>query len=186
VPNLGSAAIGPSRIPTILRVPILGTLPLEHSGLRLSVMIISRELLKRHFGDLWPVHNCAFINLIVECRRLFGGDLDQMLILTVIGDRSLVSNRTKGLHYEEFVEGRRRIGQQHRINTQSIADSTGIPRETVRRKLRLLVKRGWVERAAGGSWRVTEKAVSELAPATEATFDYFLTIGNALLTKVVQ
>jgi hypothetical protein len=167
-------------------VPILGTPPLGRYRSLVPTMTFSRAVIERQFGDLWPVHNRAFINLIIECRRLFDGDLDQMLILAVIGDRALVSKRVSGLDYEQFVSGERGTGRAHRINTQSIAESTGIPRETVRRKIRLLVKRDWLERCEDGTWRVTEKAVADLAPATKATFDYLVTIGRALMTRAAE
>ncbi len=40
------------------------------------------------------------------------------------------------------------------INASRIADVTGIPRETVRRKLALLEERGWIEQTASQSWKL--------------------------------
>jgi hypothetical protein len=139
-----------------------------------------RAAILAHFGDLWPVHNRGFLAILIECRRHFGGDLDQMLILTLIGERTLTAQRAKGLSYQSFLAGERGEGAPRRINTQSISDSTGIPRETVRRKLSALVERGWVRKDAGGSYLVTEQAAVELRPATETSFDYLVALGNAI------
>ncbi|WP_405225813.1 winged helix-turn-helix transcriptional regulator [Lentisalinibacter sediminis] len=147
---------------------------------------INRKFLIQNFGDLWPVHNRGFTALLIECRRCFDGDMDQLLILSVIGDRTLGMNRAKGLNYADFLEGKRAVGIPQRINTQSVADSTGIPRETVRRKIRRLIERGWVKKNEDGTLEVTESAAVDLAPATQATFDYFLALGNILLSKATE
>lgn len=144
-------------------------------------MHLTREFLLQHFGDLWPVHHRAFTALLVECRKHFNGDMDEMLVLSVIGKRTLTPQRSEGLTYPEFLRGRRNDSRKGRINTQSIAISTGIPRETVRRKVARLVERGWVTRNEDGTYEVTEKAAVDLAPATEVAFDYLLAVGNALV-----
>jgi CRP-like cAMP-binding protein len=143
-------------------------------------MPLDQDRLTRHFGDLWAIHVRRFTDLLIECRRHFGGDLDQLVILSVIGERTLTPDRGRGIAYEAFLEGRRSTGTPRRINTQSVADSTGIPRETVRRKVRLLVDRGWVIRHDDGTLEVSTRAARELAPATQATFDYLIAVGNAL------
>lgn len=142
---------------------------------------LSRETLWQRFGDLWPVHHREFTALLVECRRHFDGDMDQLVILSVIGERTLTAERSAGLTYPEFVEGRRAAGISRRINTQSIAEYTGIPRETVRRKVNHLIDRGWVRRNEDRTLEVTKEAAVDLAPATQATFDYMLALGNVLV-----
>ncbi len=58
------------------------------------------------------------------------------------------------------------------INLQSIADFSGIPRETVRRKLRDLMALNWVERDERGSFVATKKAAADLAPLTKIAISY--------------
>jgi hypothetical protein len=149
-------------------------------------MRLTRNTLLRHFGDLWPIHHREFTALIIVCRKHFDGDMDEMLVLSVIGERMLPPQRSAGLTYQEFMDGRRNDAKKGRINTQSISDSTGIPRETVRRKVAQLVSRGWVTRNEDGSFEVTEKAALDLAPATQAAFDYLLAVGSALVTKATD
>lgn len=144
-------------------------------------MQLTRNQLYEHFGEIWRQHNRGFTLLLVECRKLFAGDLDQMLILSVIGARTLTADRARGVNYEDFLLGRRGNGPRGRINTQSIAESTGIPRETVRRKLQLLIDRGWVYRCDEGGFAVSDHAALEMASATQATFDYLLDVGNVMI-----
>jgi DNA-binding IclR family transcriptional regulator len=61
-------------------------------------------------------------------------------------------------------------------NTQSIAEVTGIARETVRRKLSHMHAKGWVRRDAEGNWIPTRQAASDLRPATLATIAYLRTV----------
>ena len=53
-----------------------------------------------------------------------------------------------------------------------IADYTGIPRETVRRKLLLLEEKGWITKGADGALQATNKARRELEPLTLASIRY--------------
>lgn len=144
-------------------------------------MAVSRQVLLERFGDLWPIHNRAMSELFILCRRHFDGDLDSALILGVVGERTFTADRGRGLSYAEFVAGKRGAGPPLPINAQSIADCTGIPRETTRRKLARLVERGWLAKTADGTLVVTERAAVELAPVTELTIDYLFTLSRALL-----
>lgn len=144
-------------------------------------MRFDRQLLLEHFGDLWPVYNHGFTAMLIECRKHFNGDMDQLMIMSVIGERTLTRERASGLTYDDFVAGQRSPGLPKRINLQSIADSTGIPRETARRKVRKLIKRGWIEKDPDGSFRVSENAVAELQPATELALGHLFDIGRAML-----
>ena len=144
-------------------------------------MRLDRKTLERHFGNVWPTHNNAFTSLLIVCRQHFSGDLDEMLILSIIGDRTLVAQRFEGLSYDDFRSGRRNESRRKVTNVQSIADCSGIPRETVRRKVARLIERGWVEKRGHGGLLATERAAVELEPATRATFEYFLAVGSALL-----
>jgi len=46
-------------------------------------MAFDHDDLTRHFGQIWPVHNAQFCDLLITLRRQFGGDLDRMLVLAV-------------------------------------------------------------------------------------------------------
>ncbi len=131
----------------------------------------------RHFGRIWPVHVEQFTQLLITLRRQFHGDLDLMLVLAMIGLRTLPGRRIQSLSYEEFRTGET-PQQPGPINVQSIADASGIPRETVRRKVQQLEADGWIERQGSGYLVVSQQARQELSPATEATFRYLAAIGS--------
>jgi hypothetical protein len=143
--------------------------------------MITEELVRKQFGDLWPYHNKAFNELLILCRRAFDGDLDKMIILSIIGERTLTVERAAGISYERFLEGLRGPASSKPINVQSISECTGIPRETVRRKIGQLIERGWVQRDESGLLFVLPQASRDLRPITEGTLEYLRRVGAAIL-----
>jgi DNA-binding MarR family transcriptional regulator len=141
-------------------------------------MTFDEQTLTTHFGRIWPAHNDAFCELLVRLRRQFGGDLDRMLVLAIIGSRTLARGRIDGMSYERFMDTRR-ADEPAPINLQSIADYSGIPRETVRRKLHDLERAGWIIRQDKGYLVATAKAAADLEPATRATMRYLLAVVGA-------
>lgn len=142
-------------------------------------MPFDHTVLKENFGDIWPTHVDGFTELLITLRRQFRGDLDMMLVLAIIGSRTLPSRRARGMSYQDFADGTRLDPRPNPINLQSVAECSGIPRETVRRKVRELQALGWVDRRDDGVLVVNERAAKDLAPATEATMDYLVAIGSA-------
>jgi hypothetical protein len=140
--------------------------------------------LTKHFGLIWPVHLRGFTELLIVMRKHFGGDLDLMLVLAIVGSRTLPSRRVDGLSYAEFMDGRRRDWRPDPINVQSISDCSGIPRETVRRKVGALQASGWIVRHEEGYLMASEAAARDLAPVTEATFQYLAAIGRCCVDAV--
>ena len=73
--------------------------------------------------------NARFSALLTRLRRRFGGDLDQLLIYMVFVEAEACRR----------VANDRRKGPQG-LNALTIANITGVPRESVRRKLRILTE----------------------------------------------
>jgi len=144
-------------------------------------MAPENDWLKANFSVIWPAHMEAFVPLMITLRREFGGDFEQMVILAVIGERKLARRACLGEpRFDTF--GRTEIveGAGTSINAYSLAAYTGIPRETVRRKVAALIERGWVVRDASGNLNPTEAAARDLADATEATLTYLRKLFDAL------
>lgn len=137
--------------------------------------------IRQHFGRIWPIHVEQFCELLVTLRRIFGGDLDLMLVLAVIGSRTVPRGRIDRMSYDAFLACARRESEPAPINLQSIADYSGIPRETVRRKVQELQRAGWVLKRDNGYLIATTQATADLAPATEATLRYLVAIGAACI-----
>jgi DNA-binding IclR family transcriptional regulator len=84
------------------------------------------------------------------------------------------------MSHQDFVDGTVDSLQPAAINLQSIADYSGIPRETVRRKLRILQDKGWVMKDNRNFMTVTDKAKANLNGLTESSLKYLIEMDAAL------
>jgi hypothetical protein len=140
---------------------------------------MNHEYLNKNFGKIWPVHVERFTELLIKLRKIFSGDLDKMLILAIIGSRTIPPRTESNFTMDEFQE-RHAMSIAMPINLQSIADCSGIPRETARRKILELELAGWITYHDTGYLIATTKAKKDLEPATAATLDYLLAIFSTL------
>jgi DNA-binding MarR family transcriptional regulator len=119
----------------------------------------SRAAMREAYATLFRKNYIAFQYHFVEfmtghlirCSRRFGGDLDEMLILAIIGQVHL---RAELDIAADGRVSRRSEPSEVSISASRIADVTGIPRATARRKLAKLQKRGWVEQLSDGQWKL--------------------------------
>ena len=129
--------------------------------------------IKAVFGKVWPVHVANLTRHVIACRKAFDGDLDMFLVMAVIGERTLSErNADPTMDYDGFRSGRGALSRPLEINLRSIAEFSGIPRETVRRKLVALEKKGWISRSEDGTLHATRQAARDLEPLTEAGIQY--------------
>ncbi len=91
------------------------------------------------------------IDHLVDAGRAFRGDYQAMLVLAVLGQARLGALRAAAGADATSTDVSR--GAES-TNASRIADITGIPRQTVRRKLEALAERGWIERDAEGTYRL--------------------------------
>lgn len=103
-----------------------------------------RQSVEQSFQSNYPEVQYCFVQFISEhisdCSREFDGDLQQMCILAVIGQVFLVAYKRSNGAVPTPAPA---------ISASRLADVCGIPRETVRRKLKLLEKKGWIQRGDG-------------------------------------
>lgn len=126
-------------------------------------------------NDEFELHVRAFSKLLIKLRAELNNDLDLVLIMAVIAEchymRLARFNSSNSLSADSA-----RIDATPSINTLSVALYTEIPRETVRRKIGVLVEKGWVGRDAQGSLLPTSQAANLLAKGTAATLEYLAVV----------
>ncbi|MGO1247566.1 MAG: DeoR family transcriptional regulator [Oceanisphaera sp.] len=140
-------------------------------------MPFSYEKITTHFGHIFPTHVEELCELLIILRKQFFGDLDLMLILAIIGSRALPARHAKAMTYDEFLTNNDKNRTNQPINIQSVAECSGIARETVRRKVNKLEELGYVTRNDQGMLKVTAKATTELTASTEASMQYLVALG---------
>ena len=136
---------------------------------------ITKEWVVDRFDDIYPTYRFALARLLVVLRRDFDGDLDAMLVLLTL---SLGTDRRD---WAEALLGEFVPSSPARLtNTQSISLASGIPRETVRRKLEAMQARCWIERDAKGNWRPCSGAAKDLRESSQETIYFIRSLAAAI------
>lgn len=121
------------------------------------------EVLENQFAKDYTNYQYAFVDFFVEhisdLSRSFDGDLSQMMLLAIVGQRRLFAIRAAGGDLSLVSP------DQTAITASRLADICGMSRETVRRKLALLKKKGWIMQSADGAWHIVADPTGEDLPA---------------------
>lgn len=92
-----------------------------------------------------------FIEHLTDLGRAFRGDLQSMMVLALVGQVYLRAVRTA---VKAGTDPAAIPPDRLSISASRIADVSGIPRETVRRKLILLERKGWLVRNGEAAWQL--------------------------------
>ncbi len=85
---------------------------------------------------------------LVDMRVIFEGDLDALLIFISVSRYYLRDERANPDMSEE------ELGANRHLTLSRISELTGVPRETARRKLKLLESKGLLEKGPYDNWRL--------------------------------
>ena len=105
-----------------------------------------------------------FSEHLVDCSRTFNGDLAQVLVLAILGQRTLEAEYSRAPDSSEPTESMW-------MSASRLSEVSGLPRETVRRKLSILVDRGWVVRDTKGGFAIASDGVNAKARHDLADID---------------
>jgi hypothetical protein len=103
---------------------------------------------------------------LLSAREATEGDLELHIILLMIAIRSVEHADFANLSTQDRLQDVP-VFPSLGVNIFSIAESSGIPRETVRRKVAKLVRNGWIVRD-GSTLQFTSKAFRETTLVREA------------------
>jgi len=117
---------------------------------------IASDLLRQHLATMHVIYG------------LFGGDFEAFYILAVIAQRTAEHLEFKASPWPERPDDQPLPSLT--TNVRSVAQSTGIPEETVRRKVTTLIGRGWVQKE-GRCLSYTAKGAQELGALRDALLD---------------
>jgi len=132
--------------------------------------------LRYQFGE-W------FTAQLIDAAQAFDGDLQSMLLLAIIGQvhlrRALAARASE--EEADWVDAQ--------ISASRLADITHINRETVRRKLKAMEQRGWLEQTPNASWRLAMRdgrvsVAGDLAGLDHRTLENFVKMIRRLKEKV--
>lgn len=103
-------------------------------------------LLREHYAVIAKDLVGPLLEVLTAARAACDGDLEKFYVVLVVAMRTLEDPRFADLELGDILSGEVRDYPSLTTNIRSIADSTGIPKETVRRKVTALIRDGWIER----------------------------------------
>ncbi|RAK52930.1 hypothetical protein [Phenylobacterium deserti] len=103
-------------------------------------------LLRENYASIAKDLLTPLVDVLNVGRDRTGGDLDSLLIILVVALRTAEDRRIAGMTLEQVLNGEVQSYPSLTTNVRSIADSTSIPKETVRRKVGALIEAGWIAR----------------------------------------
>lgn len=119
----------------------------------------------QNYGRLSPEILEPLLDLLATASVVSEGDLDKLMIMIVVGLRSMAHPVFKDRQVMEFIEVGATIPTLG-INARSISESLPIPRESARRKVARLIERGWLRRE-DGNLHLTAKGLGALTPVRD-------------------
>lgn len=118
------------------------------------------ESYDQHKSAVAMTMNHFFLRYLGLLYREFGGDLVLPIVLGEIAHQNIhrfYSSRGNSIEVHEQAENYpERFNHLEPTNAFSISEATGIPRETVRRKIDKLRKNGWIVKNDRGEVRISE------------------------------
>lgn len=110
---------------------------------------ISPALMEKHAYQVAHLISSFTVPLMRDLYQRFNGDMVGIIVLGEIATRNVSQffSKSAGVVPEQWLDDE---SQRHKFmrpcNVLSISDATGIPRETVRRKVNQLIDKGWLYR----------------------------------------
>lgn len=128
---------------------------------------------------------------LIRVHQKFEGDLVAALVLATVANRNMqryyedvAHTSAEGL--DQLVEAGDHLAHLRHCNAYSVASATGIPRETVRRKVRWLEGKGWLTVGARGELSIKPGIAKQFAQFDAETVDRFFEAARAGLQVIAR
>jgi DNA-binding transcriptional regulator YhcF (GntR family) len=142
---------------------------------------VDRELLKSHRIEFSYHVGRFMVEHLARVHRQFDGDLAMALVLGTIGQYNAsrffeqVAARSDEPTQELYERGEH-LPHLKACNASSVSASTGIPRETVRRKIRRLIEMGFVQQVGRDKLFITQRAADHFVDFDAGTMERMMVL----------
>ena len=152
-------------------------------------MPMNRNLYEQRPRYLTYLMNDFIVWHLLRVREGFDGDLDAALVLGEIAHYNVQKNFKKIFSLDQatisgqeqsFIESSPESHLLKSSNTLSISAATGIPRETVRRKIQWLEQRGWILKDDTGALTVTASPFEDFVEFNFEALERFIATADKL------
>ena len=122
--------------------------------------------------------NRAVIDQMLRAARHFGGDYERLILWGTVAHLNVAHLMPPGSLPSSLLDARGNLPEASQalrpVLLRDLAQITGIPRETARRKLEALAAQGWIRRTRDGWLIEVERTDAELRPFTLDSIRRFL------------
>ena len=125
------------------------------------------DLLSQNYGLVAKDLFTPLLDVFGAARSTFDGDVEKAVVLLEVVVRTAQDPRLTGVDLQAVLNGTVVLDPILTTNMRSIADSSGIPKETVRRKVAALVNEGLIRRD-GNNLSLSRAGTMTLTPIREA------------------
>lgn len=116
---------------------------------------------RAHCGEVQMILSNFFLGYLTGIYREFGDDLSLVIVLKEIAHHNtapfFAGGRVDGASLADLTRDPAKWGKMEGCNAFSLSQATGIPRETVRRKVKELAAKGWIDDRKGDGLFITQK-----------------------------
>jgi len=151
--------------------------------------MLDKNKMRQHHLEVTYVLGRFMTEHFIRVYKAFDGDLTAAIVLGTIGQynyrryyHEVGEKAAEGFH--RLAERGEHLSHARPCNAMSISQSTGIPRETVRRKIRQLVAKGWLRKAGPDKLIVTSLPGRHFAEFDLDTLEHFYTAAREILQLV--
>ena len=111
--------------------------------------MVDRSRMRERHRELSYVTGQFMTEHLIRVHRLFEGDLTAAIVLATVAQRNVQRyydevGRDAPEGFDPLVAAGEHLPHLRPCNALSVSAATGVPRETVRRKVRWLVAKGWL------------------------------------------
>ena len=125
------------------------------------------DLLSQNYGLVAKDLFTSLLDVFGAARTAFDGDVEKAVVLLEVAVRTMQDPSLSHLDLKTVLSGTIENYPSLSTNMRSIADSSGIPKETVRRKVAALVEDGLILRH-GNNLSLSTKATPAMTPIRDA------------------
>jgi len=126
-----------------------------------------------------------FLNYLHRLRKAFDGDFMMAIVLGEIGHHNASSFFSSGEGIRTGIDPDEFRELMECCNAHSLSAATGIPRETIRRKIDALLERGWIEKVERKGLRITPACIDHFAHTFNLPVLAELLLVSRAITKVL-
>lgn len=149
--------------------------------------VLSKKMYIENMGFITVIMNEFLVSYLLRVYQAFGGDIIQAIVLGAIAHHNVAhlsrQQAFDGIQIKNIIK---KLGEEAVLapcNAFSVSQSTGIPRETVRRKITSLVAKNWIKRDTKGQVFITDLPAIEFQQFNFELVNEFLDTARQILDR---